>query len=75
MSIVSFHRALIAAAIVFCFGYGIWELVAHARPGPAGSLGIGVVFVVLGCALIFYLARLNRFLGYEVEREADRRGS
>lgn len=64
MSIVSFHRALIAAAIAFCFGYGIWELVGYSRPGPGGSLGLGVVFVVLGAGLIFYLVRLNRILGY-----------
>lgn len=71
MSIVTFHRGLIAAAIVFCFGYGVWELVAHARPGPAGSLGIGVVFVVLGCGLVYYLLRLNRFLGYENGKDGD----
>jgi len=64
MSIVSFHRGLIAAAIAFCFGYGIWELVGYSRPGPGGSLGLGVVFVVLGAGLVFYLTRLNRILGY-----------
>jgi hypothetical protein len=64
MSLINFHRGLIAAAILFCFGYGIWELAGHAQPARTGSLGLGVVFVVLGCALVYYLVRLNRFLGY-----------
>lgn len=71
MSIVSFHRGLIAAAIAFCFGYGIWELTGYAQDGRGGSLGVGVVFVILGAALIFYLVRLNRFLGYEEGEGGD----
>jgi hypothetical protein len=75
MSIVSFHRGLIVAAILFCFGYGIWELTGYAQLDRGGSLGLGVVFVVLGGGLVFYLARLNRFLGYEGKDGVDRRSS
>ncbi len=64
MSIVPFHRGLIAAAIVFCFGYGIWEIVGYGRTGATGSLVLGMVFILLGAILIGYLTRLNRFLGY-----------
>lgn len=72
MSLINFHRGLIAAGIVFCFGYGIWELAGLARPEPVGSLGLGVVFIVLGCGLVYYLIRLNRFLGYEEEGREGR---
>lgn len=68
MSLVAFHRALIAAAIVFCFGYGVWELLAYRREGSGGSLVIAVVFGLLGVGLVVYLMRLNRFLGYEEKR-------
>ena len=72
MSLIPFHRGLISAAIVFCFGYGAWEIAARARSGGAGLPVISIVFVVLGFVLIYYLARLNRFLGYE-SREGDER--
>jgi hypothetical protein len=73
MSIVSFHRALIVVAILFCFGYGVWELTGYAQTDRGGSLGLGVVFVVLGGGLVFYLLRLSRFLGYEGEGGPDGR--
>jgi hypothetical protein len=73
MSIVSFHRGLIVAAILFCVGYGVWELTGYAQVDRGGSLGLGVVFVVLGAGLGFYLFRLNRFLGYEGKDGVDRR--
>lgn len=71
MSLVPFHRGLITVAIVFCVGYGGWELAAYTRTGAAGSLTLGVVFILLGGALAVYLRRLNRFLGYERENGDD----
>lgn len=65
MSLIPFHRGLIAVAIVFCFGYAVWEAVAFSRGGTSGSLWLGVVFLLLGAALVYYLLRLNRFLGYD----------
>lgn len=59
MSLVQFHRILIATAIVFCFGYGIWEAV---RRGPTP---LALLFIALGVGLAFYLRRLNRFLGLD----------
>ena len=64
ISLIPFHRGLIAAAIVFCFGYAAWELAAL-RSGVEGGISvIAVVFILLGFGLIYYLARLNRFLGF-----------
>lgn len=65
MSLLSFHRGLIAAAIVFCLGYGGWELLRVGSAGPGGSVVLGSIFIVLGLALVYYLLRLNRFLGYD----------
>lgn len=65
MSLVAFHRGLIAAAIVFCAGYGLWELLQYTRAGSGASLALGLVFLVLAGGLGYYLARLGRFLGYE----------
>lgn len=65
MSLINFHRVLIAAAILFCAGYGGWELLAFARGGGNGSLVISGVFFVFTAALSFYLWRLKRILGIE----------
>ena len=67
LSLIPFHRGLIAAAIVFCFGYAAWELGPPLRNG-AGRAGIfpnrGRPSSSLASGLIYYLARLNRFLGF-----------
>ena len=63
MSLVHFHRFLIATAIVFCLGYGAWEL--NTAADRAGSFVQGTIFIVLGLALTVYLRHLRRFLGYD----------
>jgi len=65
MSLISFHRVLIVVAILFCAGYGGWELLAFTRGGGNGSLVISGVFFVFTAALSFYLWRLKRILGIE----------
>lgn len=64
MSLIPFHRGLISAGIVFCFGYGAWEMAAFRSGSADGVPLIAVLFIILGFGLIYYLARLNRFLGY-----------
>lgn len=65
MSLINFHRVLIVVAILFCAGYGGWELLAFTRGGGNGSLVISGVFFVFAAALSFYLWRLKRILGIE----------
>ena len=65
MSLIAFHRFLIATGIVFCFGFAIWELMTWWVGRTPGALILGLTFVALGALLSFYLARLRRFLGVE----------
>ena len=65
MSLVSFHRILIAVAILFCAGYGAYEFLAFTRGGGNGPLALSGVFFVFAAALSYYLWRLKRFLGIE----------
>lgn len=65
MSLVAFHRFLIATGIVFSFGFAGWEFRAFLINGAAGELLIAMLFVVIGAGLSFYLWRLKRFLGYQ----------
>ncbi len=63
VSLIAFHRFLIATGIVFCFGFAIWELMTWWVGRTQDALVLGVVFLVLGAGLAFYLTRLRRFLG------------
>lgn len=65
MSLIAFHRFLIAAGILFCFGFAAWEVRSYVAGGRTAALALAVVFALLGLALIVYLRRLRRFLGYE----------
>ena len=60
LSLISFHRFLITAAILFCAGYGVYELLA-----VNGSLVVSGFFFVFTAALTYYLRHLKRFLGVE----------
>ena len=58
MSLIAFHRFLIATAIVFCFGFAIWELMTWWVGRTPGALVLGLTFIGLGGLLTYYLARL-----------------
>jgi len=62
MSLISFHRFLISAGIVFCLGFAGWEVAAFTRTRETGALVLAVVFVALGLGLAYYLSRLAYFL-------------
>jgi len=62
MSLVSFHKVLIATAILFCGGFAVWELNRYLTDG-SGSLLLGGAFGLIAIALVFYLIHLRRFLG------------
>lgn len=70
MSLISFHRFLIATAIAFCFGFAVWELMTWWVGRSQGALVLGVTFVALGLLLVVYLARLRRILGMDEEADA-----
>lgn len=63
MSLVRFHRVLIASAIVFCAGFSALELFAYSRDGGTLELILGLAFALAAGALIFYLWHLRRILG------------
>ena len=65
MSLIAFHRFLIAAAILFFLGFGLWELLAARDGGGVGALALALIFTLLGIGLIVYLVHLGRFLGYD----------
>jgi hypothetical protein len=74
VSLVPFHRVLIASAIVFCAGFSALELLAYSRSGGLLELVLGLAFAVAAGALIFYLWHLRRILGLPKRRPPRRFG-
>lgn len=62
MSLIGFHRVLIASAIAFCAGFGAWQLAAFMRGGQAADLLLGIAFGIAAGALTIYLLFLRRVL-------------
>jgi hypothetical protein len=69
MSLLPFHRVLIASAIVFCAGFSAWTLLAWTRTHGTGDLVLGLAFAVAAGGLLVYLIHLRRFLGLPKHRE------
>lgn len=63
MSLIGFHRVLIATAILFCLGFAGLTGASFFREGGVGSAVLAVGFVAAGLALATYLRHLNRVLG------------
>ena len=68
MSIISFHRFLIATAIAFCAVFAAWEFRIFTAGGGLGALAVGVLFALAAAGLAYYLANLARFLNSESPR-------
>lgn len=62
MSLIWFHRVLIAAAIIFFLGFGVASIADYLDTRASADLLLGVVSCAAGVALAFYLQRLRRFL-------------
>ncbi len=68
MSLLPFHRVLIASAIVFCAGFSFWELARYASTGGTTELVVGIVFAALAGVLIVYFLHMRRILGLHGRR-------
>jgi hypothetical protein len=62
MSLIGFHRVLIACGIIFCAGFSAWELLAFSRHGRTSDLLMGLGFALASGALSLYLLFLRRIL-------------
>lgn len=62
MSLLAFHRVLIASGIVFCAGFSAWQLYGYRQAGGALDLAVGLGFAAAAGLLGVYLVHLRRFL-------------
>ncbi len=63
LSLMNFHKILIAFAILFCWGFGVYEISLFLSNGMHISLIMGVTFGILGGGMLYYLVHLDRILG------------
>jgi hypothetical protein len=61
--VITFHRLLIATAIVFCVGFAAWALGSYVSSQRLAMLVLGVAFAAFAIGLGYYLTHLKRFLG------------
>jgi hypothetical protein len=59
MSLIGFHKLLIATAILFCALFAAWQGVIFTRTGAVLN---AASFALAAAGLTYYLANLRRFL-------------
>jgi hypothetical protein len=62
MNLITFHRILIGAAIVFFVGYGFWEGSRYLDDGAPLRLVLAAGAFAAAAVLLLYLRRLKRVL-------------
>lgn len=62
MSLIGFHKVLIASGILFCLGFGGWRLAAFLRDGAGGDLLVVTASALAAAGLGVYLAKLDEIL-------------
>ncbi len=62
MSLIGFHKLLIATAILFCALFAIWQGIIFTRTGAALNVALAAAFAFAAAGLTYYLANLQRFL-------------
>ena len=62
MSVTTAHKILISAAVLFFFGYGLWELRHYAHLGEVDALWRGVGALIGAVGFGVYLRSFVRSL-------------
>lgn len=73
MSLVPFHRVLIASSIAFFLAFAVWEFRAFLDDGAATSLAAAAAAAAAALLLAVYLRRLRSFLKLPPGRPAGPR--
>ena len=69
LSLIWFHRLLIACGAIFCASFAAWEVAYFSREGGVSRLILAIVFAILAVLLLWYLRNLQRFLKLPADRE------
>jgi hypothetical protein len=62
MSLIAFHRFLIATAILFSLGFAVRQFTAFQATGNGWALASALLLGIVAVALVYYLIHLRDFL-------------
>ena len=63
MKLLTAHRILISAAVLFFLFFGFWEYRNYSHTGDGWALLRAILYVAVAAAFGFYLYRLKRWYG------------
>ena len=67
MSLKTFHLVFVTASILLGLGVGAWGVLEYRANGELGALAMGILFLVMGIALMIYGRRMlkkTKHIGY-----------
>jgi hypothetical protein len=62
MTLLTAHRILITTAVVFFFGFGLWEFRNYLASGDPWASFRGVLYLLVAFGFGWYLLTLKRWL-------------
>jgi hypothetical protein len=62
MTLLTAHKILISTAVVFFFGFALWEWRNYLDTGNTWAAVQGVLYIVVSLGFAVYLASLKRFI-------------
>lgn len=62
MTLLTAHRILISTAVVFFFGFALWELSNYSNTGNSWALFRSLIYFFISVGFAFYLKRLKNWL-------------
>ena len=62
MTLITAHRILISTAVVFFFGFALWELRNYSDTGNLWAISRSILYLLVSVGFGVYLKSLKRWL-------------
>lgn len=62
MSLLTAHKILISTAVVFFFGFSLWELTGYLKTGDLWASLRSILYLLVAVGFGFYLRSLKHWL-------------
>jgi hypothetical protein len=62
MTLLTAHKILISTAVVFFFGFGLWEIRNYLDTADSWAAFRGALYSLVSVGFLFYLASLKKWI-------------
>ena len=62
MTLLTAHKILISTAVVFFFGFALWEMRNYLAAGDSWAVFRGILYLLVSVGFLFYLASLKKWI-------------